>query len=160
MPQARQGVFEALSGNLMILVLVWLVLRGPQSVTRVTWGFLAALFFSFFLFTTIGLKSIKSQISAKQISFKTHSRSRPRKRLRFKAVKPLKLARILHFQLFFERPSVVQKQSKWKPEWIVWALKITKIQTQENSKKQLPHETVKYVFLDTGGGVSRTTFFH
>jgi hypothetical protein len=41
----------------------------------------------------------------------------------------------------------------------VWALEITKIQTQENSKKQLPPETAKYVFLDTGGGVLEVIFF-
>jgi hypothetical protein len=39
-----------------------------------------------------------------------------------------------------------------KPEWSVWALKITKIQKQKHSEKQLPHETAKNVFLDTGGG--------
>ena len=88
-----------------------------------------------------------------------HSRSRPGKSLRPKGVKPLKLTTLTHFQLFFERPRAPQKQSKWKPEWSVWALKITKIQKQEHSKKQLPHETAKSVFLDTGGGGIERPFF-
>jgi len=40
----------------------------------------------------------------------------------------------------------------------VWARKITTIQTRENSKKQLPPETAKNVFLDTGGGASKYLF--
>ena len=81
------------------------------------------------------------------------------KRFRPKGVKPLKLTTLTHFQLFFERPRAPQKESKLKPECSVWALKITRIQKQEHSKKQLPHETAKTVFLDTGGRVIERPFF-
>ena len=50
-------------------------------------------------------------------------------------VKPLNLMTLTHFQLFLKRPRAPKKVSKWKPKWSLWALKITKIQKREHSKK-------------------------
>ena len=51
-----------------------------------------------------------------KLILKTHSRSRPWKRLRPKGVKPLKLMTLTHFQLFLNRPRAPEKKSKWKPK--------------------------------------------
>ena len=104
-------------------------------------------------------KQSKSKKMKKKLSLKTHSRSRPGKRLRPKGVKPLKLTTLTHFQLFLKRPRAPKKGSKWLPQWSLWALKITKIQKQEHSKKKPPRETAKSRSMDTLGGVRERTFF-
>ena len=45
------------------------------------------------------------------------------------------------------------------PEWRVWVCRITKAQQQEHAQKQLPHETVKSVFLGLPGGVKLSPSF-
>ena len=57
-------------------------------------------------------KTSQNLICLKKLSFKTHSRSRPRKRRRPKGAKPLKNTIVTHFQLFLKRPRASTNTSK------------------------------------------------
>ena len=87
------------------------------------------------------------------MSLKIHSRSRPAKRPRPEGVKPLKLMTLTHFQLFLKRPRAPKNVSKLMLKWSLWALKITKIQKREHSKKTAkPRPWKRRSRLALGGG--------
>ena len=161
-------------------LVVWLscfllFLRGPQPRGRFSspnprclfWTLFAYIFQTCF-FSTTGAKmcpngSLKKQqnrINLEKILIKTHSWSRPAKRLRLEGAKPLNLTTVAQFQLFFQRPRAPKKESKRSKNWVSGRSKSQKNKKPEHSKKLMKRKTEKSGFLvefwpQNGGTLSR-----
>jgi len=144
-PQARQGVFDPLSGCLILVFSVpfkGLTQFFPQSPHPHFWTLFALIFQTCFLTTTGAkrcpngnLKKTQNRKNLEKLVIKTPSWSRPAKRLRLEGAKPLNLTIITHFQLFFQRPRAPEKESKWSQNGASGHPKSQKIKKSGHSKK-------------------------
>ena len=79
--------------------------------------------------------SVNIGVKTNMISNTTGKASRPAKRLRLEGAKPLNLMMVTHFQLFFQGPRALKRESKWNQNTASGQPKSQKIKKSGHSKK-------------------------